>query len=204
MPPAVRDKIFEPFFTTKEIGKGTGLGLSTTLGIVKSHGGFIRVYSEPGRGTQFEVYLPLLEGSSETHAPPAQSAPLLRGNGECILVVDDETAIRQVAQQTLENFGYCVMPASQGAEAVALFARYSDQIDLVLTDMSMPVMDGPATIRALLSIRANVHIIGCSGLATRECIGKAMGGELIHFIPKPYTAEQLLRTIHHVLHDTPP
>ncbi len=120
MPPAIRDKIFEPFFTTKEIGKGTGLGLSTTMAIVKSHGGFIDLYSEVGKGTIFKIYLPANSAlkAAETVAPERSAPP--RGNGEVVLLVEDEEGIRKITQRTLERFGYRVLLAVNGAEAVAL------------------------------------------------------------------------------------
>jgi PAS domain S-box-containing protein len=194
--PAIRDRIFEPFFTTKETGKGTGLGLSTALGIVKSHGGFINVYSEPGRGTQFKVYLPAQAPLNAADRPAADSAGRPRGNGECILLVDDEQNIRTVTQKTLERFGYSVITAGNGAEAVALYARHRSKILLVLTDMSMPVMDGPALILALRAINPTVRIIASSGLTNAGGIAQALQNGVLAFIPKPYTAEKLLKTVH--------
>src|SRR6185295_8044409 len=141
-------KIFDPFFTTKEQGQGTGLGLSTVAGIVRSHGGFVNVYSEFGRGARFKVYLPAIAAAhSEPAKPSHRDLPV--GNGELVLVIDDESAIREVARETLSAFGYRVMIASDGAEAMAVFAAHRSEVKVVLTDMMMPYMDGPATIRAL-------------------------------------------------------
>ncbi len=146
--PKVLEQIFDPFFTTKEIGQGTGLGLSTSLAIVKSHGGFIRVKSLMGRGTTFEVYLHApAEAVAAAEAEKAVELP--RGHGELILVVDDEIGVREITRRTLENFGYRVLLAAEGAKAVAAFAARRAEIAAVITDMTMPVMDGIATIRVL-------------------------------------------------------
>jgi CheY-like chemotaxis protein len=194
--PAIRDRIFEPFFTTKETGKGTGLGLSTALGIVKSHGGFINVCSEPGKGTKFKVYLPAQAATTIPGGPDVKKAGLPRGSGELILLVDDEQNIRTVTQKTLERFGYSVLTAGNGVEAVALYAQQHSKVQLVLTDMSMPVMDGPALILALRAINPNVLIIASSGLANYGEIAQAIDGGVQAFIPKPYTAEKLLKLVH--------
>eukprot|EP01031_Cornospumella_fuschlensis_P019632 gene19632-24054_t len=143
IPKEIRDKIFDPFFTTKELSKGTGLGLSTVLAIVKGHGGFITVDSEPGRGTTFAVYFPAHARGYDTRSPHTQEMHP-RGNGEVVLVVDDEESVRSITRRTLEAFGYNVMTACDGAEAVAIYAQHRASIKVVLTDMMMPVMDGPA------------------------------------------------------------
>ncbi len=198
IPEEIRERIFEPFFTTKEVGKGTGLGLSTMQAIVKSHGGFVNLYSEIGIGTTFRVYLPA-DSSLKPGAGEAASATLPRGHGEVVLVVDDEPAVRGVAQTTLERFGYRVLQAGNGAEAVALYAQRREEIAVVLVDMSMPVMDGPACIAALLAIDPAVRIVGSSGMATNQVVAQVVSAGVTHFVPKPYTAEVLLRTLHLVL-----
>ena len=195
IPPDVRDRIFEPFFTTKEVGKGTGLGLSTSLAIVKSHGGFIHVYSEVGQGTKFKVYLPANTTAVAANDVAVEQSGLPRGNGELVMIVDDEAAIRDIAKTTLERFGYRVMLAVNGAEAVALFAVHRGDVAVILTDMAMPVMDGPSTIIALKSIEPSVKIIGSSGLASNDGVAKAVGAGVQYFVPKPYTAETLLKTL---------
>jgi PAS domain S-box-containing protein len=194
----VQARIFEPFFTTKEIGKGTGLGLSTALTIVRSHGGFVSVYSEPRKGTQFAVYLPAIE-SGRAEAARERRADLPAGRGELLLVVDDEESIRQITKATLETFNYQVLTAADGTEAVALYAQRGDEIAAVVTDMMMPFMDGPATIRALQRLNPRVKIIAASGLAAQDKAAEAtaLGVEL--FLPKPYTAEKLLKALARVL-----
>src|SRR5829696_269470 len=171
MSPEIQSRIFEPFFTTKEMTKGTGLGLSTALTIVKSHGGFINVYSELHKGSQFTLYLPALDTPGSIEAAALQmDLPL--GNGELILVVDDEESIREITRSTLETFGYTVLTASDGTEALALYADKKNEIAVVLTDMVMPFMDGPATIRALQRMNPKVRIIAASGLGAGQRAGE--------------------------------
>lgn len=199
IPPHILERVFEPFFTTKGIGQGTGLGLSTTLAIVRSHDGFINLQSETGIGTTFELYLPANTTAAAADEMPVEEVRLPRGKGECVLVVDDEEAIRQVVQRTLERFGYRVLLASHGAEAVSIYAQRHRDIAVVLTDMAMPVMDGPALMIALRAIDPDVRIIGSSGLAAGGNMARAKGSGIGHFVPKPYTAETLLATLELVL-----
>lgn len=198
MAPEVVSRIFEPFFTTKDVGKGTGLGLSTALTIIKSHGGFINVYSEPGRGSQFTVYIPALDVESMEQAEKRE-AELPVGQGELVLVVDDEESIREITRGTLETFGYRVLVASDGTEAVALYAEKKDEIQVVLTDMMMPFMDGLATIRALRRLNPHVRIIAASGLAGSEKAAEAASLGVKAFLTKPYTAEKLLTLLAELL-----
>ena len=193
------DRIFEPFFTTKEVGKGTGLGLSTAHAIVKSHHGYITVYSEPGKGTTFKVYIPADPSLRPSEAARPSLPTLPRGHGETILVIDDETAILSITQQTLEAFGYRVLTAHDGAEAVAIYAQHRDSIAVVITDMVMPIMDGLATIHALMRINPNVLVVAASGLNSNGRVAKAASAGVKHFLPKPYTSETLLVTLHELL-----
>jgi two-component system cell cycle sensor histidine kinase/response regulator CckA len=197
IPPEVVGRIFEPFFTTKEVGKGTGLGLSTALTIVRSHGGFINVYSEPRRGTQFAVYLPAVAAAAEAGARLQSDLPV--GRGELILVVDDEDAIRQITKATLETFGYRVLTAADGTEALGLYAQHREEVAGVITDMMMPFMDGPATIRALQKMNPQVKIIAASGLAGQDKAAEATAAGVQQFLPKPYTAEKLLKALAQLL-----
>ncbi len=151
----VLKRIWDPFYTTKEVGKGTGLGLSTALSIIKSHDGFINVYSELNKGTQFSIYLPASKSAAETSVNK-QTTPYPTGSGELVLVVDDEENILQVTTATLEKYGYKTLTASDGTEAIAVYTQ-NEKIDLVITDMSMPYMDGAATIRALRKINPQLE-----------------------------------------------
>jgi CheY-like chemotaxis protein len=196
--PEHQQRIFEPFFTTKEVGKGTGLGLSTTLSIVKSHNGFISLYSEMGKGTKFKVYLPANTVQAE-EVVAAGPARMPHGQGEVVLVVDDEEAIRTIARRTLERFGYRVLLVAHGAEALAVYVQHREAIAVVLTDMAMPIMDGPSMIVALKSINPGVRIIGSSGLMDNAGIAKAVGAGVEDFVPKPYSAETMLKILRKVL-----
>ena len=190
------ERIFEPFFTTKEQGKGTGLGLSTTIGIIKSHGGFIQVDSEVGQGTKFQVYLPASQ-TVEVVGDEQNEIPL--GNGELILIVDDETSIRDITKASLEKYNYQVLTASDGIEAIALYAQNLNEISAVLMDMMMPEMDGVTSIRTLLRINPQVKIIAVSGLATSDRVSAARNSGAKLFLPKPYTSEELLSQLHQIL-----
>ncbi len=198
IPPEILDKIFDPFFTTKEIGKGTGLGLSTVISIVKSHHGFVDVASEVGKGTTFKIHLPALETSSGEAAAGDQLLDLPRGRGETVLVVDDESSILTITGQTLEAFGYKIITASEGTEAIARYAEQREKIAVVLMDMAMPVLDGPAAVRVLMKMNPEVKIIAASGLKSDAAIQET-NPEIKFFIEKPYTAGTLLKTLRDIL-----
>jgi PAS domain S-box-containing protein len=194
------DRIFDPFFTTKEVGKGTGLGLSTVLGIIKGHGGFINVYSEPGKGTQFRIYLPALEATQLLQTEAAHP-DLPGGQGETILVVDDELAIREITKSTLEAFNYRVLTAADGTEAIALYAEHRGKIKVVLTDMMMPYMDGPALIRVLHKLNPQVRIIASSGLTENGKSPEITQAGVKAFLNKPYSADKLLKALAEVIRE---
>jgi PAS domain S-box-containing protein len=198
IPPEVMDRIFEPFYTTKEHGKGIGLGLSTALGIVKSHGGFITVYSKVGEGTAFKVYLPA-STTTETLKAQKYQQELPAGHGESILVVDDEEQILEITKKTLEKHGYKVITANDGKEAIALYLQYREEIKVVLMDMMMPVMDGPASIREIRKINPEVKVIANSGLTETDKLAKADDVHVQAFLSKPYAAEKLLNAINDII-----
>jgi len=192
------DKIFEPFFTTKPVGLGTGLGLSMVFSIVKSHGGIVEVASKLGAGTQFSIYLPATDSAS---LQPSVSEPenLPKGNGELILVVDDEESIRVTTACGLETHGYHPLLARNGKEAIALYASHQNNIRLVMTDLMMPLMDGVAMIRALRTLSPEVKIIVTSGLDSDLMTDEAATLGVNAFLPKPYTVATLLQTLHDTL-----
>lgn len=192
-------RIFEPFFTTKEVGKGTGLGLSTVLAIVRSHGGFIQVESAPEQGSSFHVYLPACVQVIES--PAGQSGNKVpRGNGEYVLVVDDEAPVRSVLKNALETHGYHTLVAENGAEGLALYEREKHRIRVIITDMMMPVMDGPAMVAALHQLKAEQPIIAISGMTESVNIGRATAAGVNHFLAKPFAAETVLNVLHETLH----
>lgn len=198
IPPAIIDKIFEPFFTTKPVGQGTGLGLSTILGIVRSHGGFINVYSDVGKGTSFKVYLPA-DTKIELDDIEIEHDDMPSGGGELVMVIDDEASIRDIAKQTLETFGYKVITADDGSEAIALYVQQQVKVHVAIVDMKMPIMDGPATIRALRKLDPKVKIIAASGLTLGGQMAEASTVNAQAVLPKPFTAENLLKTIYRVM-----
>ncbi len=203
IPQELKNRVFEPFFTTKSLGDGTGLGLSTAIGIVRSHGGFINVYSEPGKGTEFRIYLPLppLSEITDDPKPASQEFTAASGVGKTILVVDDEASIVNTTRLGLEEFGYDVLVAANGTEALATFVQMQTKIDLVITDLMMPEMDGPATIRVLRKLNPEVRIIAASGLSHTRLDTGHQEVRFDHFLQKPYSADTLLRTVKKVLNN---
>jgi PAS domain S-box-containing protein len=194
----ILDKIFDPFFTTKEQGKGTGLGLSTVMGIVKGHKGFLQVHSEVNKGTQFKIFLPALETMAEQQRE-AEARRIPKGQGELLLLVDDELPFLSMTKEALEMNGYRVLTATDGVEAVAIFSAHRNEIKGVFTDMLMPHMDGPAVIKVLKRLDPSVRIVALSGLMDSDRVKAATGRDDIELISKPFTAETLLTAVHDVL-----
>ncbi|MBE9008886.1 response regulator [Pseudanabaenaceae cyanobacterium LEGE 13415] len=197
--PTVLDRIFDPFFTTKTQGKGTGLGLATVRSIIKNHNGFLEIQTRMGEGTRFVVYLPaLLNEAGATHAgidrlgvTPPESRD---GNGELILVVDDEAMIRQALKIALEAHHYRVLLAEDGIEALALYAQHQRSINLILLDLMMPVMDGSKLVNTLSQFTASVPIVAMSGIAAHE--EEMLRHEQVQaFLIKPFTTHELLRAV---------
>lgn len=197
MVPETVAHVFDPIFTTKEIGRGTGLGLATTLSIVKSHGGFVGVSSQLGKGTEIAVYFPVA-ADSEDQAHVVETDEVRGGHGEIVLIVDDEESIRRISKTTLETFGYQVLTAADGTEALAQYAT-NRNVDVVITDLGMPYMDGIATIRALRKLTPSLKIICASGLADDAKAVKTARAEVDAFLTKPYTAKQLLTALARLL-----
>jgi PAS domain S-box-containing protein len=198
VPAGIREKIFEPFFTTKDVGMGTGLGLSTTLAIVKGHEGFITLDSELGKGTTFKIYIPAT-GTDSAGAAASEVVDLPMGHDELILIIDDEEAIREITKETLEAYGYKAITASDGAEGISVFAENKKMIRAVIIDIMMPVMDGTAAIHVLKTIDPDVKIIAASGLTTKGSITTPLDSNVKAVLVKPYTAENLLKTLDTVL-----
>ncbi|WP_013321223.1 PAS domain S-box protein [Gloeothece verrucosa] len=190
------ERIFDPFFTTKEPGKGTGLGLSTVRGIVKNHGGFVRVSSVLGKGSQFKVYLPAVDGQETQET---QDLELPNGRNELILIVDDEASIREITKTSLEEHNYRTLVAKDGVEALVLYAKYSNDIELVLMDLMMPEMDGVTAIRALKKINSQIKIVVTSGIVSNTKLDEAEPVNVTSFLSKPYTEKELLETLNQIL-----
>ncbi|MGH7938024.1 MAG: response regulator, partial [Bryobacteraceae bacterium] len=201
IPRHVIDKIFDPFFTTKEIGTGTGLGLSTVIGIVKSYGGFVNVYSEPGH-TSFKVFLPASNALAD-QPKRTESLPLPQGRGQKILVVDDEPSIRTAAQTLLEGCGYNPLVAEDGVSALAVYAQCPTQFDLVLTDLVMPLMDGVTLIRALRKLNPEQKIVISTGRDEDAQSPHLKSLNVDACLLKPHSREKLLRALDDALRGVP-
>jgi CheY-like chemotaxis protein len=190
--------IFEPFFTTKEKGKGTGLGLSTVYGIVKQSGGNIWVYSEPGRGTSFKVYLPQTEDATETYERPIiETAP--SGGSETILVVEDEDVVRGLTREILEGAGYKVLAASGGPEALRLCEETDDPIHLLLTDVVMPETSGREVAEQLTLLRPEISVLFMSGYTDAAIVHHGVLDSTVEFIQKPFNPRALVEKVREVL-----
>jgi two-component system cell cycle sensor histidine kinase/response regulator CckA len=212
IPPDILEKIFEPFFTTKAEGKGTGLGLATCYGIVKQLGGFIYPVSKVGRGTTFKIFLPAWTGAVEETAAdavpegvpmatqPVAETPVSRGSGDLagrgsILLVEDEDGVRGIAAQLLQSFGYSVIEASDGEKALEIIKEHSGSIDLLISDVVMPGMDGPALLREARPWLTKTRVMFISGYAERDLAKALEDDRAISFLPKPFTLKQLAERV---------
>lgn len=201
MDQATQARIFEPFFTTKEKGKGTGLGLSTVFGIVKQSGGHIEIESEVGHGTTFKIFLPRVEGEI-THVTPSSALATLRGS-ETVLLVDDEDVVRAVARSILKRYGYIVLEARHGAEALLMVKKHPRKIDLLLTDIVMPHMSGPELAKRLSAVGPNMKVLYISGYVDEAVSRHGMGSSTTPFLQKPLSVETLTKKVREVLDQTP-
>jgi len=197
IPYAIQPHIFEPFFTAKEKGKGTGLGLSTVYGIVKQSGGFIWVYSEPGQGSTFKVYLPRVEAPAER--PPSRREVAANAGNETILLVEDEPAVRDLAQRILRRKGYRVVAAQNGREALDLVERHADAIDLLVTDLVMPQMDGRELAQRLAARRPGLRVLFMSGYTGDTIAQRGVLDPDVAFIEKPFSPEGLAHKVREIL-----
>jgi PAS domain S-box-containing protein len=201
MGPEVLSKIFEPFFTTKPVGVGTGLGLSTAHGIVKQSGGHIEVYSELGQGTTFKVYLPRVEAPSDAEPHATCSAGASRGR-ETVLLVEDEEAIRRVLSATLRERGYTVLEVSDGSQAIAICERRGQPIDLLITDVVMPLMSGPELVRRVRATHPTLPTLFVSGYTERALLHQGLREAHAVFLQKPFTPDLLARRVRDILDGT--
>ncbi|MBI5772030.1 MAG: PAS domain S-box protein [Verrucomicrobia bacterium] len=195
------EKIFDPFFTTKPLGKGTGLGLSTVLGITRSHGGFIHLETEAGRGSRFTVFLPAKQSAVVDEAGATQ-AEQISGRGELILLVDDETAIRVVAEKAFLKANYRVVVAGNGAEALAAFSRAAGEVRVVVSDMMMPVMDGPQLVHALRQLDPDIPVLAISGLRDARAELQKRHGRRLRFLQKPFLLDDALRVVRELIDES--
>jgi PAS domain S-box-containing protein len=203
MDEVTRAHLFEPFFTTKSFGKGTGLGLATVYGIVKQSRGSIWVYSEPGRGSTFKIYLPVAAGAAEPSPPPVD-AQALRGT-ETVLVVEDQVDVRGVIEKTLSRYGYTVIAAANGPEALATAQEHKGPIDVMLTDVVLPGASGPDIAKQLVASHPSVRVLYMSGYTDDMIVHHGVLKPGLAFVQKPFTGDELARRIREVLAaDSPP
>jgi two-component system cell cycle sensor histidine kinase/response regulator CckA len=194
-------KIFEPFFTTKEVGKGTGLGLATVFGIVQQSGGWISVESEPGKGTTFRVYLPRTEAPGEGERASGQSVPVALEGSETILLVEDDENVRTLVRTILQRYGYQVIEAQTGGDALLVSERHGGAIDLLLTDVIMPHISGPQLAMRLGRLVSKVLYM--SGYTEDSIVRQGVVDASIALLQKPISPEALVRKVREVL-DSPP
>jgi CheY-like chemotaxis protein len=192
-----REKIFEPFFTTKDVGRGTGLGLSMVYGIIKQHDGFIDVYSKPGIGTKFKIYLPLSE--AEVKGEEKAGSLSVQGGTETVLVVEDDEAVRRLSRDILQNYGYRVIEAEDGEEAIEKFKENKEKINILLLDVILPKRNGKKVYDEIRKIKPDIKALFLSGYAENLLQNKGILEEGLNFMPKPVSANYLLRNVREVL-----
>lgn len=192
-----RERIFEPFFTTKELGRGTGLGLSIIYGIIKQHNGYIDVFSEPGRGTKFMIYLPLVEFAGKNGATEMTETPV--GGTETVLIAEDNEAVRQATREILQNYGYDVIEARDGEEAVTRFKEHKDRIQLLILDVVMPKKNGKETLEEIKTIKPDVKALYISGYTADIIHQKGILEDGLNYIAKPIKSLHLLKKVREVL-----
>ncbi|HZI77192.1 MAG TPA: response regulator, partial [Gemmatimonadales bacterium] len=200
MDAATQARIFEPFFTTKEIGKGTGLGLSTVYGIVKQSGGFIWVYSEPGRGSTFKVYFPRVVARADTLVPAATVTEPIPGGSETILLVEDDPTLRELTQHFLHEAGYTVLLAENPAQALEAASASEASIHLLLTDFVMPGMNGVQLASKIGAIRPDLKLLVMSGYASDQMAQRGDWCPGSNFLEKPFSRNELLAQVYKTLH----
>jgi CheY-like chemotaxis protein len=204
MDAATLSRAFEPFFTTKPEGKGTGLGLAMLYGIVRQNGGHVSAYSEPGRGTTFRIYLPRHQGAAVSAEPAEPSARVRRGR-ETILLVEDEESLRELAQELLEELGYGVLPAAGPGEALTLCEKHAGAIDLLLTDVVMPVMGGKELADRITALRPGIKVLFSSGYTADAIAHQGVLEPGVHLLEKPFVLATLARKVAEALGtDRPP
>lgn len=202
IPPEAIDRIFEPFYTTKQIGKGTGLGLSSVAGIVRSHGGYVTVFSKPGVGSLFKVHIPAVSGPSEMQTAANPDGPP-RGHGQIVLVVDDEPSISVAASRTLRMHNYRVLTANNGQSALGLFLEEASNVDLLVTDLMMPVMGGIALIRSLRRLKPTLKVLAMTGLDEKDERNELATLGVTDLLTKPYSPERLLDAVRNAFTSSP-
>jgi CheY-like chemotaxis protein len=198
MTPEVRARAFEPFFTTKPVGKGTGLGLASVYGIVQNHTGHIELESSVGEGTEVRVYLPAVDKPDAQDGHSMEPSEMPKGTAR-VLLVDDEPAILEIATALLGRLGYEVVTASDGAEAIALYRERWREIDLVMLDMSMPVLDGREAARELLALNPHCRILLASGRDPDDAMNDLMRSAGVRFVQKPFRARHLADAVRELL-----
>jgi len=194
--------IFEPFFTTKTMGQGTGLGLATVYGIVRQSGGYIWVYSEPGQGTTFKIYLPRVEEPLESSEPKPSVVIDLKGR-EIVLLVEDDHALREVISRGLKKFGYKILEAANGGEALLICEKQKGPIDLLLTDVVLPQMSGRELAERLRSFRADMKVLYMSGYTENAIVNNGILKENVGFLQKPFKVNVLVQKIREIMDAQP-